>query len=229
MSETYLDKQGHLTDAGLLLSIDCWKKEEGLPESIRIHLDSCLSCQEELLDYRLFLGNVQEEKWGIREEVFSEKPQRRRYLRIAAALLMLAVFAWLANYLYTAGPTGGTVQDRVLALKAQSSLPFWDDVIANDQTTRGQSFAVVSPKTDTVLFTNQVIFHFKETSAQGLVLELFNKANEENPDLFSISQGRSVYELDDVREGLYYWRLLGTGPSGRKQRLSVGRFYVLNP
>ncbi len=229
MSETYLDKQGHLTDAGLLLVIDCWKKEEELPESIRLHLDTCADCREELVDYRLFLGSVEGEKWEIREEDTSVKPRRHWYLKIAAALLILAVFSWLASYLMRTEPAGGTVQERVLVLKEQSDLPFWDDVIENDRTSRGKSFEVISPKTDTVLFTNQVIFHFKGTPVQGLVLELFNKANEENPDLFSISQGQSVYQLDDVPEGLYYWRLLGTGPSGRRQRLSVGRFYVLNP
>lgn len=226
MSKAYLNEQGHLTDSGLLLGIDCWKKEEELPESIRAHLDSCSTCQEELLDYRLFLGNVEEEKWVAREEVFVEKPRRNWYLKIAAALLILVTFTWLIDYFQTTAPT---VQEKVLSLKEQSSLPFWDDIIENDRTFRGEDFEVISPKIDTVYFTSRVVFHFNKASAQGLVLELFDKAHEENPDLFSISQEQLVYELNGVPEGLYYWRLLRTGPSGRQQRLSVGRFYVLNP
>lgn len=226
MSEVYLNEQGHLTDSGLLLGVDCWKKEEELPESVRAHLDSCSTCQEELLDYRLFLGDVEEEKWGVREEASIEKPRRNWYLKVAAAIIILTLFTWLVNYLQTTVPT---VEEKVLALKEQVSLPFWDDIIENGRTFRGEGFEVISPKIDTVYFTSQVVFHFNKAVAQGLVLELFDKAHEENPDLFSISQEQLVYELDVVPEGLYYWRLLGTGPSGRQKRLSVGRFYVLNP
>ncbi len=224
--EGYLNDEGHLTDHGLLLGIECWRTEVGLPDLVRDHLSGCTACQKELLDYKLFLDGTAKE-WHLGEETRPEKSGVTRYLRWAAVIAFIATLSWLVLY-FNNQPTGQRlVNERVLALKASSGLPFWDEMIENELTTRGGDFEMVSPEIDTILLSPKVTFQWKEASDNEVVLEVFTRENENKPDRWTISSQESVLEVPDLKEGLYYWRILTIGPSGRLKRMALGRFYVI--
>lgn len=229
MDNHYFNEQGHLNDKGILFCTEKWLEGGRLPNDVKEHLKKCTICQSELLDYRMF-QDEQKGQTGISPYVLKSETKVKRYrnLKMAATLLLLATFAWIVYVLNSGGISEVEKQRRILALKEEASLPFWDAQIAEGDNMRGNGVVMLTPKLDTTLVGSTIRFQWTGQTLGDLSLELFHRDSEDNPDIYIIPLGTKQLEIENVKEGLYYWRLMHNEIADRPTRLALGRLFLLN-
>lgn len=93
-----------------------------------------------------------------------------------------------------------------------------------DATNKAASDRVLYPTKDTLLASqNPILFQWiKEFQGKNLELQVFTKATETNPKVYSLPKNTNRYQIS-LSAGLYYWRL----SIKDEEVLENGRFYVV--
>ena len=222
MANEYIDDSGNLTDVGVMHIVECWQKQLPLEPYLQEHLEGCVECQQEVLEYRLFLESSVHES--------APKPEGKTpWLRWAAAVLLLAVAGWfLVNQFTGTGLNQQEIDARVAVLQEEGSLAYWDALLESQDVVRGEEFAFEGPELDEVLIEVPVVFKLERAWVEDITLELFDKSSEAEPVIHLLKKGEQSLSIELTEDGLYYWRMLIPDEAGRQKAVAIGRVLYLD-